>query len=200
MSESPMAELWKKIKAVRIAMVTTLRRDGSVQSRPLMTQEHDPHPGGARTVDELTSVLCHLHGPADYRTCGRSTKTDDHFGRNHAHLGVEPLQASFDFPLRRCFVETPFAARRLNRRPFEVLDGVRHVNAASVYAGVAQRAVEQLPGRADKWMAPEIFLVTGLLADQHHSRAVRAFAENGLRGLAPQRTSLAFRGRGTQPV
>jgi general stress protein 26 len=38
--DSPMAELWDKIRHVRVALVSTVRQDGTLTSRPLVTLEH----------------------------------------------------------------------------------------------------------------------------------------------------------------
>jgi len=40
--ETPLAELWDKVKSVKIAMLTTVREDGSLRSRPMATQQCDP--------------------------------------------------------------------------------------------------------------------------------------------------------------
>jgi hypothetical protein len=53
--------------------------------------------------------------------------------------------------------------------PLEVLHGVRDVGVVAVYAAVAQRAVEDMPGGADERVALLVLLVPGLLADQRQA-------------------------------
>jgi len=50
--------------------------------------------------------------------------------------------------------------------PLEVLDRVRDVGVVARDAAVTERAVEEMPGRADEGVALLVLLVPGLLADQ----------------------------------
>ena len=75
-----------------------------------------------------------------------------------------------------------------------MLHRVGDIDLRPVDAGFFQCAVEHLPGRSDKRFAGEIFLVAGLLADQHHLRMLRAFAEHGLGRIFPERTGAAIGG------
>jgi hypothetical protein len=71
---------------------------------------------------------------------------------------------------------------------------VGDVNLRTVDAGLFQRAVEHLPRRSDERLAGEVFLVAGLLADQHDPGLLRAFAEHGLRRAFPEMTGAAIGG------
>src|SRR5262249_19762188 len=73
----------------------------------------------------------------------------------------------------------------------EVLDRVRDVERVAVETGLPERAVEHLAGRADERSVAEIFLVAGLLADEHDARVGGTASEHGLRGLPEKRTALA---------
>ena len=70
----------------------------------------------------------------------------------------------------RLLVDAPLAARL----PLEVLHDVGDVDGGAIDAGLRERAVEQLAGRADERMAGEIFRVARLLADQHQLGACAA--------------------------
>ena len=56
---------------------------------------------------------------------------------------------------------------------FEMLDRVGDVDLLAVDADLLQGAVEHLAGRSNEWSAGEIFLVAGLLADQHQGCLLR---------------------------
>ena len=79
-------------------------------------------------------------------------------------------------------MNAPLAARL----PLEVLDDVGDVDARSVDARVGERAIEEFAGRSDERMTCEIFVVAGLLADEHQLSPRPAFTENGLRPALPE--------------
>jgi hypothetical protein len=58
----------------------------------------------------------------------------------------------------------------------------------------SQRLAQQLTGRTDERLAREVFLIAGLLADQHHARIRRTLAEHGLGAALPQVAPAASRG------
>ena len=60
--------------------------------------------------------------------------------------------------------------------------------------GFVQSTIQNLPRRADKRLAGEVFLVARLLADQHDGRVSRAFTENGLRGVLVKMAGPAMNG------
>jgi len=72
-----------------------------------------------------------------------------------------------------------------------MFDRVGDIGLVAVDAGFVQGTVEDFAGRADERPPGEIFLVAGLLADQHDRRVRRTFAEHGLGGVAPQRAGPA---------
>src|ERR1700756_1165206 len=77
------------------------------------------------------------------------------------------------------------------RYELEMFDGIGDVDLVAVDAGFIERAVEHLPGRTHERFAGKVFLVAGLLADQHYLRMLRALAEHGLRRVFPERTGAA---------
>ncbi len=64
--------------------------------------------------------------------------------------------------------------------------------------GLLERLVEQAPRRPDERMAAEVFLVAGLLADEHRGGSPGALAEHGLGAPPPQVAGLAVGGGGAQ--
>jgi hypothetical protein len=79
-------------------------------------------------------------------------------------------------------VDAALAARLV----LEVLDGIGDVDEVAVDPGFREDGVEELSCRADEGLAGDVLLVAGLLADEDDARLLRAFAEDGLGGLAPE--------------
>src|SRR5690606_15342921 len=77
------------------------------------------------------------------------------------------------------------------RLELEMLHRIGDVNLCAVDIGLLQDAVEQPAGRADERFACYILLVSGLLADENHTRFLPAFAEHGLRCVLPERAASA---------
>ena len=77
---------------------------------------------------------------------------------------------------------------------FEMFHGVGDVDLLAVDAGFLQCPVEHQPGGSDERFAGKVFLVAGLLADQHDLGMLRAFAEHGLRRILPEMTGAAVAG------
>ncbi len=73
----------------------------------------------------------------------------------------------------------------------EMFDGVGDVEAFAVDLGGGQRFVQEIARRPDERSTATVFLVAWLLADQHHGRMGRAFAEHRLLGVAVQIATLA---------
>ncbi len=93
--------------------------------------------------------------------------------------------------------------RRLPRGiEFEMLHRVGDVDGAAIDTGFLHCAVHHLSRGADERPADGVFLVAGLLADEHHLRVGRAFAEHRLRGRFKQMTTPAIAGfaRGFQEL
>jgi hypothetical protein len=80
----------------------------------------------------------------------------------------------------------------------EVLDDVGQIGLVARDAGGLEAAVELLAGRSDEGPAGPVLLVSRLLAHEHDSRALEAFAEDGLRGRAPEVAAATAGGRRTQ--
>src|SRR5262245_50513071 len=80
-----------------------------------------------------------------------------------------------------------------------MLDGVGDVRRLPVDAGLVHHLVQQPTGWPDEGLAGPVFLVARLLADEHHGRALRTFAEYRLRGVAVDRATVTRITRRRQP-
>ena len=127
---------------------------------------------------------------AEHALRGGGAHRHDELGLDCRNFPLIPLPAGLD--LRRCrfLVQADLSARH----KFEMLHRVGDVDLVAIDAGFGQRTVEHLAGRADEGMAGEVFLVAGLLADQHDGGVLRAFAEHGLRRVLVERAGAAMRG------
>jgi len=77
-----------------------------------------------------------------------------------------------------------------------MLDGIGDVHRRAVDPGFIQCGVEQLPSGPHERTPDKVFLVARLLADQHHARVHRAFAEDRLGRRLPERAVATLRGDG----
>src|SRR5918999_139957 len=147
--------------------------------------------GGELRLEWLAALLRHTELSAEERLRGGRPKSDEQARLADAELGVEPRPAGGDLRPVRLLVNAPLSACR----PLEVLDGIRHVDLRAVDASLLERAVKQLPRRADERPALLVLLVAGLLADEHHLGFRGALAEHRLRPGLQERAGLAAGGR-----
>ena len=104
-----------------------------------------------------------------------------------AQLGLDPRVAGLDLRCARLLVQAP-------RSPLLVLDvlhGIRDADVVARQIRLLDARPQDTTGRADEGMALAIFLIAGLLADQHERRSAAALAEHGLRRVRPQRAPAA---------
>jgi hypothetical protein len=86
-------------------------------------------------------------------------------------------------------VNSSFSASR--RSPLEVFHHIRDINFGSVDACFFQSTVQELSRWTNEWMPGAIFLISGLLSDQHDVGRGRTFPEYGLSSQLPQIACLA---------
>ncbi len=79
------------------------------------------------------------------------------------------------------------------RRPLKVLDRIRDIYIVAADADFLKYLVEQLPRQANERQAFAIFLIAGLLADEHYRCMHRAATEDRLRRITVKRAPLALR-------
>jgi hypothetical protein len=86
------------------------------------------------------------------------------------------------------------------RLPLEVFDDVRDVGRLPVEAGRLEGAIQEPAGRTHERTAEEVILVSRLLADEHHVRPARPFAEDGLGSPLPEVAGAAPGGDLPEPL
>jgi hypothetical protein len=109
-------------------------------------------------------------------------EANDCFGFDGGDLSVKPGAACGNLGRTWFFVDTTLAARL----PLEMFYGVGDVDLRAVDAGFDEGRIEQFACGANEWLAFEVFLIAGLLADQQDFGIGRAFAEDGLRAAFPE--------------
>jgi hypothetical protein len=119
---------------------------------------------------------------AQERTQRRGAQRDDHARLHDGDLALEPRRARRDLLLRGGLVDAALAARL----PLEMLYRVGDEERASLQPCGRERRVEQRARGPDERPRAQIFLVAGLLADQHERRGGGAFAGNAMRRMRPQ--------------
>src|SRR5262249_20251040 len=100
---------------------------------------------------------------------------------------VEPDAAALDLVGVRTLVQAPLAAHLV----LEVLDGIGDEGIRPLDPRFRQRPVENPPGGADERLAGKVFLVAGLLADQHHMGVPVSFPGHGLGRMLIERAARA---------
>ena len=80
-----------------------------------------------------------------------------------------------------------------------MLDRVGDVHLGTIDPGLLQSRVQQPTGRANKGVPLAVFLVAGLLPDQHHLGGSRPLPKNRLGRVHPQVATPAARRRLPEP-
>ena len=95
---------------------------------------------------------------------------------DQAQLRIQPRPAGGDLLEIRLLVDPALASRL----PVEVFHDVRDVHLVAVDAGLVQRPVEQLAGRADERPPLDVLPIARLFADEYDLRLGGALAEDRL--------------------
>ncbi len=99
-------------------------------------------------------------------TRGGGAQRHDGCRFDEAPLHVEPHLAALDLMVVRPLVQAPFAAQLM----FEVLHRIGHKDFGASNPGFRERLVKHASGGTNERLARDVFLVAGLLADQHQMR------------------------------
>jgi len=142
------------------------------------SREYDRRPLGLQ-LD--AAGFRHAERASEQRLGGNSAEADDDLRFHECDLVLEPGKARANFSRTWCLVDAALRTRVLC--PLEVLDGVREVEVIAIDACCIERAIEDFPRRANERMALSLFDVARLLADHHHARSARTFAEYGVAAL-----------------
>src|SRR5579862_4272004 len=124
-------------------------------------------------LDQLPALTGHADIPSQQRLCGGRTQADKNLRTHESELGVEPRAASLNFRVSRFLVNAALAT--LGERPFEMLYDIGDVNLVSVDARFMQSFVKNFPRWTDERMSGSVFLISGLLANEHNRRFLAAF-------------------------
>src|SRR5262249_60054176 len=100
---------------------------------------------------------------------------------------IEPNLAALDFVGVGTLVQAALAAHVV----LEMLYRMGDEDLRARNSRVRQRTVEDASGRADERLAAEVFLVAGLLADEHDVRGPAALARHRLRCVFVERAARA---------
>jgi hypothetical protein len=119
---------------------------------------------------------------SEYRSGGRRAQRHQYPRGDARGFGFQPRTAGGEFPRRRTLMDPAFAARF----ELKMLYGVRDIDFVACDSCVIERLVQNPSGRADERRSGEIFLVSGLLPDQHHLSGGGTYPEHRLRGVAIQ--------------
>lgn len=112
----------------------------------------------------------------------RDAETDDDPWLYDLHFGFQPRATGSNLSSRWFLVFAPLALRF----PFEVLYGIRDIHVSPGNACFKERLVQDFPRRTDKRMTREVFLIPGLLSDEHDRRMDGSFAKDCLSGASVQ--------------
>src|SRR5262249_5378917 len=119
---------------------------------------------------------------------GGGAKGDDRHRLHDGAFGIEPNLAALDLVSVGPLVKPPLAAHFV----LEVLHRVGDENLGPRNSRIRQRPIENAPGGADEGLAAEVFLVAGLLADQHDVGGFAPLARYRLRRILVERAAPAF--------
>ena len=166
-------------------------RVGAQQRRRVQRDEHAQAVG---TREPLAALAHHRDRAPEQRAGGRRAECDHGRGLHQRDLAFEPVQAGSGFALRRRLVDAALAAQL----ELEVLDRVGQVERIARPAELRESTVEKLAGGPDERAAMQVFVITGLLANQHQAGAQRPFAGHRLGRAGADRARSTTLGRVAQ--
>ena len=152
---------------------------GGVQAQQRGRVQRDEHAQAVGALQPLAAGLADGHRVAQQRARRGGTQRHRGAWAHQGDLVLEPLAAGGGLLLAGGLVQPALAAQLV----LEMLDGVGEVQRLGRPAQLRQRAPQQLAGRAHEGLAAQVFLVAGLLADQHQRRAALSLAVHGLGGV-----------------
>jgi hypothetical protein len=115
-------------------------------------------------------------------------KTNDYHGSDESNLRVEPGPAGGNFTGAGLFVDAAFPTWF----PLEMFHYIGDMNFFAINTCFEERSLQQTPGRSDKRLSVQIFVVSRLFAYEHDASFGSALAKNSLCGVFPKRTIFAI--------
>ena len=145
------------------------------------------HPGPRHVFKGSSPVVGHAKGFPHQRLRRRGTKGDDDGWSDDRQFCFEPRPARGDFTGIGLLVEASFPLGL----PFEMFNGIGHVNRRTLDACLSQREVEKMAGRTYKRTAFAVLLVSGLFSHHQDVGSTRAFTKDRLHAEFIERTCAA---------
>jgi hypothetical protein len=149
----------------------------------------DKHVDAARRGKDFTANLGKGDGSAQHATRRGDAKGYDEIGPYEGSLLIEPPPATINLVGVRALVQPAFATHL----EFEVLDRVGDEDPDLVKAGLSDRAVEDAASRSNKGATAQIFVIAGLLPDEHDASIERSLSGNDLSGMLIERAARTVR-------
>jgi hypothetical protein len=138
----------------------------------------DDRGGEAGFAKELATILGQFEFAAEQRLRRRRAEANDDAGLHEGDFALQPGKAGVHFARAGPGMEAALAAR--GGFPLEVFDSIGEENFFTIEFDFGQGAIEHFPGRTDEWMALQVFLIAGLLANEQNAGRDRTLAENAL--------------------
>src|SRR5262249_6291584 len=143
--------------------------------------------GAVGKMQGLSAQLADGDRTAEQTARRRGAERDNGHRLYERAFEVEPNLAALDFVGGGALVQTALARHLVLEMVHRT--GEEHLRARN--PRLRQRAVEDAPGRADERLAAEVFLVAGLLADEHDVRGPAALARHRLGCVFVERAARA---------
>lgn len=143
-------------------------------------------------VEELAAVAGEAEVSAEEGLGGGGAEGDDDAWLEEAEFFDEPGAAGGDFGPVGFGVEAAFAAG--SGGPFKMFDGVGEVDSGAVDACGVEGFIEEATGGSNEGLTGEVFVVTGLFADEDEGRGGGTLAEDDVCGVAVEGAAVAFLG------
>src|SRR2546421_8125772 len=140
-----------------------------------------------RELQGSAACLRDGHGTAEEASRRRASERHNRLRLDDGALGIEPDFATLNLIVVWAFVQAALAAHLV----LEVLYRIRHEHFVARNTRFRERLVEHAPRGSDERLPGKIFLVAGLLANQHEMRMALTFPRHSLRGVPIQRATRA---------
>lgn len=108
-------------------------------------------------------------------------KGNDQPGLDQAAFVIQPPATGLHLTYAWGFMQASFAARLM----FEMFDGISDPSLGPVDPGFGQGGVENLASWANEGLSGQIFLVSGLLTDDHQLSSCRPLTAHHLGRITP---------------
>src|SRR5437764_1957972 len=140
-----------------------------------------------RELQGSAACLRDGHGASEQASRRRASERHNRLRLDDGALGIEPDFATLNLIVVWAFVQAALAAHLV----LEVLYRIRLEHFVARNTRFRERLVEHAPRGSDERLADKIFLVAGLLANQHEMRMALALPCHSLRVVPLKRVTRA---------